>query len=85
MTEITNTGDPTNITDSKLGAIAVLQPRLFTEPREQSRRWRTTALEAIQTEPVRDRFAKARHQRKDRRVHRPNGDRRINVRRQVSV
>ena len=41
--------DPTNSTDTQLRASAVLQPRLFAEPRERSGRWRIAALEVDQT------------------------------------
>jgi hypothetical protein len=82
-------------TETKLEARAIAQPRLFAEPREQSGRWRTVVLEADYLVRVRghdgaqsyaghgpNRLARAPHQRKDRRVHQPTGDRRITNRRQ---
>ena len=82
-------------TETKLEARAIAQPRLFAEPREQSGRWRTVVLEADYLVRVRgrddgqsyagpgpNRLGRAPHQRKDRRVHQPTGDRRVTNRRQ---
>jgi len=90
-----NIGKAAQSAETKLEARAIAQPRLFAEPRELSGRWRTVVLEADYLVRVRgrddaqsyagpgpNRLARAPHQRKDRRVHQPTGDRRITNRRQ---
>src|SRR5688500_15354686 len=41
-----NIADAAQSTETKLEARAIVHPRLFAEPREQSGRWRTVVLEA---------------------------------------
>jgi hypothetical protein len=90
-----NIADAAQSTETKLEARAIVHPRLFAEPREQSGRWRTVVLEADYRVRVRgrddrqsyagpgpNRLVREPHQPKDRRVHQPAGDRRVRNRRQ---
>ena len=78
-----NAANSPHSTETKLEASVVLQPRLFAGARERSGRWLVAALEADYTGLGQLRSAGARHQRKDRRVDSPSGDRRITIRRQA--